>query len=63
MTTRLVVPEWHVGPDVPTPGTLIGRRADNTPIYLTAGGTAATIVDNWIPIEYDSDVVMRVLAD
>lgn len=65
MTTRLTVPEWQVGTpvDAPTPGTIIGVRADGTVIRLFAGADATTIIDNWIPIEYDSEVVQRVLMD
>jgi hypothetical protein len=61
----LTVPDRPVGPDtdVPTPGTLIGRRADGRGIYAIHGADATTIIDNWIPIEYDSDVVMRVQMD
>lgn len=61
----LTVPVRLVGPDtdLPRPGTLIGRRADGTPIHLHTGGASTDIIDNWIPIEYDSDVVMRIQMD
>ena len=42
--------------------TVIGQRLDGTPIHLMAGATAATI-DDWIPIEYDDEVVQRILSD
>jgi hypothetical protein len=63
----LAKPEWLVGPDdefdfqLP-PGTIIGFRKDGRPIYMQAGGAAAN-VDEWIPIEYDSEVVQRVLME
>jgi hypothetical protein len=41
---------------------VIGVRANGTPIYELAGSTASTI-DDWIPIEYDDEVVQRVLTD
>lgn len=65
MKHTLTVPEWLVGrnPDLPTPGTIIGRRADGTQIHLHAGGASTDIVDNWIPIEYDDAVVQRVMND
>lgn len=40
----------------------IGHRADGTPIFQHSGAAAADI-DDWIPIEYDSDVVQRVMND
>lgn len=65
MNTSFTVPaSWPVDPvDVPVAGIAIGHRADGTPIYLLAGASATTIVDDWIPIEYSSDVVARVLMD
>lgn len=65
--TRRRQPEWLVGPDdefdlsLP-PGTIIGFRNDGSPIYMAAGGAIAN-VDDWIPIEYDSEVVQRVLME
>lgn len=67
--TRRREPEWLVGPDdefdpqwqVP-PGSIVGFRKDGSPIYMVQGGVAAT-VDDWIPIEYDSEVVQRVLME
>ena len=41
---------------------VIGTRADDTPIYALTGATAATI-DDWIPIEYDDEVIQRVRTD
>lgn len=60
-------PEWLVGPDdefdfTLPPGTILGFRPDGSPIYHAAGGAAAN-VDDWIPIEYDSEVVQRVLME
>lgn len=67
--TRRREPEWLVGPDdefdpqwqVP-PGSIVGFRKDGSPIYMVQGGVAAA-VDDWIPIEYDSEVVQRVLME
>jgi hypothetical protein len=42
---------------------LLGYRSNGQPIYPFSGGDATTIIDNWIPIEYDSDVVQRVQMD
>lgn len=62
-----LMPEWLVGPDdehhfqLP-PGAIIGFRSDGSPIYHMAGGAIAN-VDDWIPIEYDSEVVQRVLME
>jgi len=62
-----IQPEWLVGPDdefdfnLP-PGSIIGFRSDGTPVYTVGGGAAAN-VDDWIPIEYDSEVVQRVLME
>lgn len=62
------LPEWLVGPDEgfdgfsAPPGAIIGFRKDGRPIYQVAGGAAATVTD-WIPIEYDSEVVQRVLME
>lgn len=61
-------PAWLVGPDdqVDGPsvkaGQIIGFRKDGSPILAVAGGAAATVTE-WIPIEYDSEVVQRVLME
>lgn len=41
---------------------IIGTTAAGSPIYLLRGAAAATISD-WIPIEYDDEVVMRVYQE
>lgn len=46
----------------PEPGSIIGYRRDGQPIRLIGGGDAADL-DDWIPIEYDSDVWRRVLME
>ena len=62
------LPEWLVTPDEGVEGpsisapTIIGFRKNGDPIYAVAGGAAATVTD-WIPIEYDSEVVQRVLTE
>lgn len=48
--------------DLVRPGTLLGFRRNGQPIYAMAGGAAANVAD-WIPIEYDSEVVQRVLME
>lgn len=59
MNIRLAVP----GVPSAAPGILfIGHRADGTPIYAHFGG-APIDIDAWIPIEYDSEVVMRIMRD
>lgn len=65
MQHKLTVPAVRlVDPlDLPTTGTIIGRRADGTPIHHIAGADSTTIINDWIPIEYDSDVVQRVMMD
>lgn len=40
----------------------LGYRTDGSPIYPVTGAAAANL-DAWIPIEYDSNVVMRVRQD
>lgn len=67
MSRTLVKPEWLIGPDddfegFRSPGTIIGFRRNGEPIFYQAGGAAATVTD-WIPIEYDSEVVQRVLME
>jgi hypothetical protein len=47
----------------PEPGSIIGFRKDGRPIYHIAGAASTDIIDNWIPIEWDSDVITRVLMD
>lgn len=60
----ITVPARLVGnAGLPTPGTILGRRNDGRPVYSYAGRSATTIIDDWIPIEYDSDVVQRVQMD
>lgn len=41
---------------------VIGYRSDGTAIHLLGGSTNATITD-WIPIEYDDEVIVRVLQE
>jgi hypothetical protein len=41
---------------------VIGQRADGTPIHAISGSTAVSVSD-WIPIEYDDEVVQRVLKE
>lgn len=66
--TRGQRPEWLIGPDDEfdafnmAPGTIIGFNKHGQPIYGVSGG-AASNVDDWIPIEYDSEVVQRVLME
>lgn len=57
----------------PEPGSIIGFRKARVlageepgkmyPIYHIAGAASTDIIDNWIPIEWDSDVITRVLAE
>jgi HK97 family phage major capsid protein len=52
---------WDVQPDrddIFTPR-ILGVTPSGMPIWSTAGGSPITVTD-WIPIEYDSDVVQRV---
>lgn len=44
----------------PDPGSILGYRKDGRPIYHIAGAASTDIIDNWIPIEWDSDVIQRV---
>lgn len=39
---------------------VIGRRADGTPIYVAAGGARNTMED-WLPVEYSSEVITKVM--
>jgi hypothetical protein len=57
-------PDWlvHDDNDLPVVPTVIGYRRDGTPIWLAAGGSASDISD-WIPVEYDSNVIQRVQMD
>ncbi|WP_213451584.1 phage major capsid family protein [Rhizomonospora bruguierae] len=48
--------------DLPNRGTILGFRSSGEPIY-SLGGAAAAVIDDWIPIEYDSNVVQRVRMD
>lgn len=41
-------------------GDIIGYRKDGRPIFLQAGGAAGIDVAEWIPEEWDSNVIMRV---
>jgi HK97 family phage major capsid protein len=59
---NLYLPEWLVTPDSNDRPEIIGHRADGRPIWSTAGAVAATVTD-WIPVEYDSQVVQRVLTE
>jgi len=64
------LPEWLIGPDEgplefsssDPRHAIIGFNKLGEPIYMVAGGAAATVTD-WIPIEYDSEVVQRVLME
>jgi len=47
----------------PEPGSVVGYRKDGRPIYHIAGASSTDIIDNWIPIEWDSEVIGRVLMD
>lgn len=54
-----------INPDLPIgvyhdAGDLIGFRKNGQPIYLMAGGAAGIDVGDWIPEEWDSNVIMRV---
>lgn len=42
---------------------LLGFRRNGEPIYSLSGGAPTDIIDNWIPIEWDSEVITRVLMD
>lgn len=59
VSTPIEVLEDVDNPQVPL---TIAIREDGTPIYLVEGG-APSNVDDWIPIEYDSDVVQRVMTE
>lgn len=60
----------HINPE---PGSIIGFRKARVaageepgklyPIYHIAGAASTDIIDNWIPIEWDGDVIQRVLMD
>lgn len=41
-------------------GDVIGYRKNGQPIYLQGGGAAGVDVSEWIPEEWDSNVIMRV---
>lgn len=58
---------WDIGPlegfdALPEPGSIIGFTKSGKPIVAMAGGAASNI-DDWIPIEYESAVVQRVRMD
>jgi len=60
-------PQWLITPDtdeheLSRPRTLIGFRRNGESVYSQAGGAIAN-VDDWIPIEYDSEVVQRVMME
>lgn len=61
-------PAWSIGPDEGfdgfsvRPGTIVGFNKHGDPIYMQGGGAAANVSD-WIPIEYASEVVQRVLME
>jgi hypothetical protein len=44
----------------PEPGSILGYRKDGRPIYHIAGAASTDIIDNWIPIQWDGDVIQRV---
>src|SRR5256885_751168 len=58
---------------IPEPGSIIGFRKARLgsgeqpgkmyPVYQIAGAASTDIIDSWIPIEWDSDVITRVLMD
>lgn len=55
---------WEVAPDRDTllKSGIIGFTRSGDPVYAAAGGVNQN-VDTWIPIEYDSDVIQRVLTE
>lgn len=58
----------EVGPDAGRigvgPNTVIGYRKDGRPVYAIAGGAVSDAdIGDWIPIEYDSNVIQRVRTD
>src|ERR1041384_6564598 len=55
---------WETQPDFdgPIAPTLVGYTKAGQPVWAVAGGAAITVTD-WIPIEYSSDVVQRVLTE
>ncbi|WP_433242537.1 phage major capsid family protein [Actinomadura nitritigenes] len=56
-------PTWAIDDDAPGTRTLLlAVRSDGTPVYAWAGAAAADI-DDWIPIEYSSDVWQRVMLE
>jgi HK97 family phage major capsid protein len=58
----LVVPDEDINPFKSAPGVLLGFTDSGKPIFHVTGGAPAN-VDDWIPIEYDSEVVQRVLME
>jgi hypothetical protein len=64
----LTRPQWYVEPDFDgdplRQPIIIGYDKRGRPIYSIAGGAVSPAnVANWIPVEYDSDVVQRVLME
>jgi HK97 family phage major capsid protein len=54
---------WEVTPDrEPLKSGIIGFTRSGDPVYAAAGGVNQN-VDTWIPIEYDSNVIQRVLTE
>lgn len=62
--TRTLPMVWDVSPDRDAldGARIIGTTKYGEPIWASAGGAPITIT-SWIPIEYDSDVVQRVLME
>lgn len=60
----LYLPEWLVteDTDITYQPRLIGHLPNGDPVYQVAGGAAVSIA-SWIPIEYDSAVIQRVLME
>lgn len=55
--------QWDVTPDRDLlKAGIVGFTRGGEPVYAAAGGANANI-DDWIPIEYDSAVIMRVLTE
>lgn len=53
--------DMQITPDSLAVAKIIGQTRDGNPVYSIAGGAPVVAsVQNWIPIEYDSDVVQRV---
>jgi hypothetical protein len=56
--------QWEVTTDrnEAVSGTVVGFTKSGQPVYAAAGAANASVT-TWIPIEYDSDVVQRVLTE